>query len=173
MVVCLSLFAIPAFCQSPATSQLPAPFTQRRINETAATLERARRGLLETPHLRQTGEGWPDYIRRVTVPLPGETPAVYRKRLEGYVDTLEEATRATAAARQMPILKETGDANRKFWTRVNQDLIALPGRILRLRELIPQAAGGDHKVRETLGTEMTQTLQLLIDAQNALRDALP
>ena len=161
-----------------AGAQTPAGFSQRRINETAGILERARRDILETPHLRQKGEGWPDYIRRVTAPLPGEKADAYRKRLESYLQILKQAGEASAAARQMPALHAADDANRKLWSLINQNLSGLPAHLSTLQTLVQQAAapkapGVDPKASAALGTELVRTLQMLIDAQNALRDARP
>ena len=52
-----------------AGAQSATPFTQRRINEVAAALERARRALLEDTRLRRPGERLPDYLHRIAAPF--------------------------------------------------------------------------------------------------------
>jgi hypothetical protein len=148
--------------------------TQHRINEMAAALERARVALLEEPGLRQEGETLPGYLHRLAMPLPGEKPSSYRTRIEGYLNALAQATDATASIRRVPTLLEAGEANRLLWQKIARSVGYLPRRMVKLhaawKETLskPNAAGFS-----ALGTEMTQTLALMIVALNDLRDARP
>jgi len=148
--------------------------TQHRINEMAAALDRARVALLEEPGLRQEGETLPGYLHRIAAPLPGEKPASYRIRIEGYLDALAQATDSTAPIRRVPALQEAGEANRLLWQKIARSVGYLPRRMVKLhaawKETLskPSAAG-----YSTLGAELTQTLTLMIVALNDLRDTRP
>jgi len=104
------------------------------------------------------------------MPLPGEKPALYRQRMEGYVSALRSATQETEGARRMPTLRNDDAENRKRWTHITRNLAYLPGRLAHVRSAWKAMEGGRPG---TLGAEWCETLLLLRDTQNALRDARP
>jgi hypothetical protein len=148
--------------------------TQHRINEMAAALERARVALIEETGLRQDGETLPGYLHRIAAPLPGEKPASYRIRIEGCLNALAQATDATAPIRRVPALQEAGEANRVLWQKIARSVGYLPRRMVKLhaawKETLSKPNAADYSA---LGTELTQTLTLMIVALNDLRDTRP
>ena len=68
-------------------------FTQRGINEMAAAVEAARRGLLDDAGLRKPGEAVTPYLRRIARPLLTESRANYLARINGYLALLEQSGR--------------------------------------------------------------------------------
>jgi hypothetical protein len=159
---------------TPAQSQATARITQRRVNDASAAIERCRRGLLETPGLRRKSEPLPAYLYRMAAVLPGENVAVYRSRCASYVEMLSRASEDTAFVREVPRLVDSGAANSGLWRRAARDFSYLPKRIEHVRNAW-RAASASQSAANThaFGAEILQTLLLMIDADNNLRDARP
>jgi hypothetical protein len=148
--------------------------TQRRINEWAAALERARFAIVEDTRLRQPHETLDSYLKRIAQPLPGEPPAAYDRRITGYLDALSAAVDATEPARRMPALKDESLSNRQVWQRAVRDIGLLPKRVRLLRSAW-QATWHLLSGRSvhSFGAELAQTLDLVLAAFASLRDARP
>lgn len=158
----------------PACADPPAPLMQYRINELAADLLKARRALNEETGLRQPNEPLHTYCERIAAPLPNESPIAYKTRLSGYIETLAQTIRATADARRVPLLRDNSTANRELWQRATTKLSYLPKRLARLRAVWQQQRLHPGVGTETaLGAEMEETLLLMQNAYQALRDARP
>jgi hypothetical protein len=161
-------------CAAQGTAKTPPPLTQPRINEYAAALDRAVRTLVDDTGLRQPQEPLPAYLNRIVVPLPKETPSQYVARIEGYLRSLEQATRATAPLRRLPPLLDTAPTNQARWQRLTHTLSLLPRRIAKLRAAWKRESRHSPKpVPKTLGQEFTQTLDMALSARDGLRDARP
>lgn len=176
IVIRLALCAAMLLGMGAARAGAPAAsrMTQRRINDIAAVLERGRRALLEEPHLRQPGETLPNYLNRIAGPLPHETPATYRTRVEGYLKALERVSEETAPARQMPALHSADAANQNLWRHAGRDLGYLPKRMTLTQAAWKLAQNRPDPAAVTaLGAQLDQTLQLILDAYARLRDAQP
>lgn len=166
---------LPLAIRVPAQERpTPSAFTQRRINELAAALEQARRALNEETRLRQPGEKLPDYLRRLAAPLPAETPARYRARLERYLAALTQAATVTTMLQNVPSLHLDTPENRQTWDRAVRALKPLPLRLARVRAAWQRAESHPEKAATAeLGSELTQTYQHVQTALDALRDARP
>ncbi len=159
--------------------------TQRRINELAAVLQRARLALIEDTGLRRPQEPLPAYFSRIVGVGYGEAAPARVARIEGYIAALARAAQDTASIRQVPGLRNNDAANLQCWQRAVHALTLFPTRITKAR-----AAWHDLRREETrnwqsskmevvaapyrrLGAELTQAVELLLVAYNALRDARP
>jgi hypothetical protein len=148
--------------------------TQRKINEMAATLERARLALIEDTGLRQAQEPLPIYLNRLVLPQSGEARVAYNARIEGYLKALGRTIAATAPARHAIDPRHADAANRQCWQRATQALNLLPLRMDKLQRAWREAKERDRTTGTVeLGPELTQTLGLVIAAYSALRDARP
>ena len=152
-----------------AGGQTVGPLSQRRINESAASLLTAERAVLEAPRLRQPNEPLPDYCRRLVLTLPQETEAQRRTRINGYFAELEKATAQTATLRTVPPLCDSTPENRKRWRTISVSLSDLPRCLRRLHADLTR----EKSAPAALPTELTQTLYALHAAKEALRDARP
>jgi len=161
-------------CSRAASAQSGPAVSQRRVNDYAASLERCRREILETPHLRLAGEPLPAYLARVCTLLPGEAKTAYLNRVSGYVRSVAIAVDSTESARVLPTLKHADSSNLALWTRAVRDLGYLPKRMTFVRAAWRGAElQTDPAHCSELATQMLQTLQLMIDAYSNLRDAEP
>jgi hypothetical protein len=147
--------------------------TQHRINEWAAALENARIALIEGTGLRHAGESLPSYLDRIAVPLPGESPAVYRARIARYLAALTQVTTATASARRLPRLSDADPANRQRWIRATQALSYLPTHLERLCVAWQARTQADSPAAHLFPAELHECLNLIIAALAELRDAYP
>jgi hypothetical protein len=185
----LCLVGLMIGLQVSGDAQSPGAFTQRRINEMAAALERAHDALVEETGLRQNGETLEAYLARLAAPLPGEKPDRRKARIDAYVAALAKATLATAPARRMPALRDADAENQRLWHRITQSLAHLPLRIRHTEaawQREQKFAGNPKSVTphvplrltsgssvNTLAVELSQTLRTLNEALDALRDARP
>lgn len=163
--------------------------TQRRINEWAAALEQARWTLVEESGLRQPNETLHVYLYRVAQPLSAESPAQYTARIDSYLAAFAKATAATLSVRRMPTLLDNSTANQIVWQRAVRAISLMSGRVrksqttwTRTRKLILQKSSGVQGTKKTffdtagsnvLGSELEQTLGVVLEARSALRDARP
>lgn len=165
--------------------QTRSGLTQRQINALAAALQRAHRALVEETGLRHQEEPFEAYFTRIAAPLSGETPAPYKKRIEGYLSALERASQASAAFRSVPHLQDTSPENQRCWRDVAHPLRFLPGRLVKTQAAwrreqaakktppTPRHPGPDPPGSSDLGSELAQTLRLINSASEALRNARP
>ncbi len=172
VVVCIA--AVVCGNASRCRAQQGPAVSQRKINEMAASLDRCRRTLIETPAIRQQGETLPAYIQRISAPLVGESKTGYLKRVSSYVRALARTANETASFRVPPTLKHADAANQSLWQRATRDISYLPKRMDHV------AAAWSHAEQHTepeqtkaLATEILETVQLMIDAYTNLRDAAP
>src|SRR5579871_6667911 len=172
-----------------AGPQQSAPLTQRRINEYAASLQRARLALIEDTGLRRPQEPLTAYFARIVAACPGETAQTYAARIRGYVAALLMAAKETTPLRAMPALGDNDAANREQWLRTVKALRLLPLSIgqaratwQRLQKQTPPVNRQDRPssnlaidsvAGRRLGAELTQATELILVAYNALRDARP
>lgn len=147
-----------------------APVTQRRINEWAGALQRARYALIEETGLRRPEEPVNAYLGRVVRPLPGERPDVYRRRIAGYVAALSSAATATSGACRMPALRDSGAANSAVWRRALSAIAALPEHVRRMQAAEPACFSGQPR---RFNAELAESVALVLSAYLALRDAQP
>ena len=149
------------------------PVTQAKINDYAAAIERCKRELLESPHLRIRGETLPVYMNRICGVLPAESRTQYLHRVAGYVRSMEHAVEATDGGRIVPTLVHADAANTAHWARISKDLGYLPKRMDHVRDAWRIAEHAPDGNGAQLGSEMAETLQLMLDAFGHLRDAAP
>jgi len=151
------------------------PVSQAKINDYAAAIERCRRDILESPHLRNRGETLPAYMNRICASLPAESRTQYLHRVAGYVRSMEQAVEATEGGRIVPTLVHADAGNTAHWARISKDLGYLPKRIEKVRDAWRAAehASDLSTTGAKLGSEMAETLQLMLDAFGHLRDAAP
>jgi hypothetical protein len=154
-----------------AQQSVGPPLTQRRINEWAAALLRARSAIVEETGLRRVGEPLNVYLIRIAHPLPGENPASRQRRLTGYVDALAAAVQATAELRRLPELHAADPANLQVWQRAVRDLAQLPDQVHRLREA--GLAASTLRPSRRFDLQLTECVALVLGAFAALRDAQP
>lgn len=130
---------------------------------------------MEDTGLRLPAEPLPAYLKRIARPLAGEAPETYRARIEGYLAALQRVSTVTASLRRAPPLRHASVANRISWERAIRALNYLPGRLVKVRAAWQQALRNPQSAAETdeLGRELHQTLQQLMAAFAALRDARP
>lgn len=154
--------------------------TQHRINEVAASLERAHHILIEDVGKRLSGEPLPSYLTRLTAPLPAETPAQRKARVDSYITALAQAATQSASLRRMPALNDTSAGNRVLWQRAVQALNELPGCVSKLRvawrhdqEKPPVKPGAQEKPSEAFIPLLSRAVWLVTTALGNLRDAQP
>ena len=175
------------------TAPLPAAqtITQRDINVIAASLEDARSALIDNAGLRQPGENLNRYLRRIALPLSGETPTNYQTRIGRYLDLLTSSVDATRSHTRLPVLRHTDPANRALWEHTIRDLQQFPARVAHTRtawQRVQHAfkassslknaknihAGSNQSVIAAhFDSELAQTVSLLIAIDDGLRDARP
>ena len=195
----IGLACLLTFCTAMGVSAQTAPLpaaqtiTQRDINVMAASVEDARAALIDNAGLRQPGEDLNRYLRRIALPLPGETPAVYQTRIRRYLDLLTRSVDATRPHKRLPVLRDTDPANRAVWEHTMRDLQQFPARVAHTRAAW-QRAQHAAKVSSSIGSakaesakssanqsvlaarfdsELAQTVSLLIAIDDGLRDARP
>lgn len=147
--------------------------TQRSINEYAAALERARFALVEETRLRLSGEPLSAYLRRIAQPLPGEPTIAYRARITSYIRSLSLCAEATTPLHHMPLLWDNGERNRQSWQRAVRSMSLLPVRTRKLRAAWHSFAVKNAQAQRSLDAELAQTLDIVLAAFAALRDATP
>ncbi len=143
---------------------------QRRINEAAASLERARRAILETPRLRRGKEDLSAYFGKIF--SPGAGRPVLMKDWKPFAAALERAAHETVGYRKLPPLLDTSSQNRKWWEGAVSALGRLPQKIQEIKaagQKKPDASGGN----EALAKAFASTLLVLIEARDGLRNARP
>jgi len=149
--------------------------SQRKINEMAAALETARLALIEDTGLRRPGEPLAAYFDRVIQPQAGEPLVACALRVQGYIDSLSRAADATAAGRHLVAVDHTGTANRLSLRRAAQALSLLPVRVDKLKRAARHASQTSHfgtvSYHHWLGAQFNETLELVLAAYSALRDA--
>ena len=155
-------------------------FTQRGINEMAATVEAARRALLDDAGLRKPGEALTPYLRRIALPLPAESRANYLARINGYLALLEQSAAATKTARALPALRDGSAANMAEWKRTVGALQYLPARLQKTERawnmthyLVSNLDSAPSVPSTHFDREMEQTVQIVIAANEGLRDVKP
>lgn len=154
-------------------TRLPTLFTQRDINALAAPLAVAHYRLLSGQPPRLARESVGLYLHRLAQKQAGETPNAYQARIAGYLQTFQQAARITAPGRTIPApLRDDSPANRQRWQAIARALSPLPRRVEKTRRA-GLLAQNDARFRAALGDEMTQTLGLILAAEENLRDALP
>lgn len=163
----------------------PAPraITQRDINVMAASVEDARAALIDNTGLRHPGEDLNVYLRRIAHPLPGETPQVYKTRIQRYLDLLARSANAAQWGQRLPALRDSSPTNRALWERTTRALQLFPARVAHTRTAWQRALTQNHsapangvseKERLTFfDAELAQTVSLLIAIDDGLRDAIP
>lgn len=158
--------------------------SQRGINEMAASVEQARRILLDDAHLRRPGEDLSAYLRRVALPLAAETKQQYFARMGAYVAALGESADATRAGRRMPILRDTGAFNQEQWTRAVRAMQILPARVLKTQAAWRRVQAGYDVhgssasnapliTQMQLSAQIEQTVQVIIASDDALHNVKP
>ncbi len=173
----------------PGVTKTASLVTQRRINDWAASLEQVRFMLVEDTGLRRPNETLHVYLYRLAQPLPAETPAQYAARIDKYLAAFTQASAATIAARRMPILRDNRADNQRLWQRVVRSITLLPARIRKMqtvwsrtRKFLLSGSSGTKQNRissyngvnsAAIGSELEQTLDVVIEARSALRDARP
>ncbi len=175
------------------TAPLPAAqtITQRDINVMAASIEDARSALIDNAGLRQPGEDLNRYLRRIALPLPGETPTNYKTRVKRYLELLTGSVEATRFHRRLPLLRDTGSANRALWEHMMRDLQQFPARVAHTQaawqrvqhvsKASPSAvstknakvSANQSVIAAHFDSELAQTVSLLIAIDDGLRDARP
>jgi hypothetical protein len=165
---------LTTLASSCASGQAP-PASQRQINDIAATLERCRIALLETPRIRKARESLPDYINRFAAPQPQETGDQYRLRIGTCIKALEATAASLQSVKSVPPLAHNDASNRALWNRAVRDINWLPKRMTHVgvawRTVC--APGVTSSAYQQLASEILQTLRLILDAASNLRDALP
>lgn len=162
----------------------PLPITQRDINIMAASVEDARSALIDNAGLRQTGEDLNVYLRRIALPLQGETPTNYKTRIRRYLDLLSRSVEAARSRNHLPILRDAGPANRALWERTIRALQQFPGRVAHTQAAWQQVEHASKVSTNRVSTnknvnaahfdaELAQTVSLLIAIDDGLRDARP
>jgi hypothetical protein len=157
--------------------------SQRRINELAASLQRARLALIENTGLRRPQEPLLAYFLRIVEIGSGEADQAYQARIKGYMETLTVAEKDTASLRTLPTLRHNAPANQRQWQQAIGALHLLPARIQKIRALWQalqqkeraqqQEQANRQSPYRRLGMEFTQAMELILVAYNALRDAEP
>lgn len=147
--------------------------TQRRINEMAATLQRAQKALIEETRLRKNNEYLDKYFARIALQLPGEKLDRYDSRIEGYLHSLSDAEKTTRELHAQPTLHDKSDGNRKLWEVVSVSLSSLPVKMEKLKLSWKQTKSVASGKGSSLGAELTQTLRFIKTAYDALRNARP
>jgi hypothetical protein len=173
----LLLLLIIAFCGT-RTQANPIKITQKQINTLAASLDRARRAIVEETGLRQNGEKIPAYLERIASPLPGENTTRYRQRLNSYLSALDQAASETRLARLSPILTDTSPENRERWNRLTRSLSYLPTKTAKMRRVWLSTQGTIEKSTttgqpKTPARDLLETLILIVRTFDDLRDARP
>lgn len=174
-VLAYSLCGTVVLSAGASVSGGAAYITQHRINELAAPLEGLRNVIL-LPGLRQKHEALPAFFHRITLPLAGESRVHYCARVEGYLHEFAVAAKELSAFRTIPPLHANDAANRALWRRAVQGVTDLPGRVQKMREAWRHdlAAPGQFPPKaNTLAGEMARTMETVVAAHDALRDAAP
>lgn len=146
-------------------------FTQRRINEFAAELHRARIAVLEAPGSRRPRELLPDYLERLSRPFSGETMPQWRRRMEGYLAALDRAAAAVSEAARPPVLQQNSQENRERWQKIARRVALMPARLKKTRAAWRRSAAAG--LPSGIGAEIGQTLALFRAVCDGLRDASP
>jgi hypothetical protein len=171
------LFAAVMAAASPGRALAAGPRTvaQFRINEWAAGLLRAHRALIEDPGLRLPGEPLEVFTERIAAPLPGETEARYRERVDSYVASVQRAADVHRLCVALPVLHDTDASNVALWRKAVEASGHLHFRAAKVREtwLAFRHRRPNRTETRRLGMEIAQTLLVLKTAYEALRDARP
>jgi len=170
--------------QVPQQTYARFAITQRAINEVAAPVEMARRALLEEAGLRRPGEGLSVYVRRIALPLSGESNATYKKRIARYLTLLADSAKVALMLSAVPALHDTSAANKAQWDHLVHVLPILQGRVHKTEVAWQQALKNAQRLTATakeevsaknahFDTELEETMQVVLAASNTLRDARP
>jgi hypothetical protein len=177
-----SLFSLLCLVSFQTGAQSSGRLDQRRINEVAASLQRAHQVLIEETGLRREGEHLEIYMARIAAPLPGEAEGRYRDRIETYLTAIRSAEQATQAFRVVPALRDNSPANRTLWLNASRFLSDLPVRVsktqaawqnARLESARPKSPSEKKPAFQKLGQELSETLRVVKNASDALRDVHP
>jgi len=158
------LFLAFCLCSLRVSAEGQGVGRQHRINEAVASLERARRAILETPKLRGEKESLPTYFSRLLVSKTGRllSAEVWRN----YITLLEKASDETAVFRKSPLLLTDTPENRKLWAGATLSLQKLSNTMVVLKA--SEKAGG-----EPLAKAFTRALTVLVEARDRLRNVRP
>ncbi len=177
---CLLFSSLIGFAMVLSHAQAaPTSLTQRDINVMAAGVEDARSALIDNAGLRHPGEDLNIYLRRIALPLQGETPTHYKTRIERYLNLLARSVEATQPGQRLPALRDTDAPNRALWQRTVHALQLFPARVAHTKaawEHTQYAAKTKAKSgaqASSFDVELAQTVSLLIAIDDNLRDARP
>ena len=175
----LYLCLLPRHCVGKQTGAFGS-MGQRDINEMAAGVEQARLSLLDDTRLRRPGEDLGAYLRRIASPLPGEPKNRYFARINGYLSVLAQSADATKRGRRMPPLRDTSAYNQAQWEHAVRALQILPARLSKTQGVWRALQINSHAARNTpapllfgFDTQLQQTVQVVIAADDALHNARP
>jgi len=144
------LFILPGVA-APRTTQI----TQWRINEFAAYCLDARLALKGLK-----GE-----------PLPGETPAEYRRRVSSYLTALHELCKRLTPLRTLPSLKDQSPSNDLVWNRIRAHTMRLPAELAAVEHVWHN--GTPIGPPSALGSKLLTALDTVMALLNDLRNARP
>lgn len=163
-------------------AQASGRLDQRRLNELAASLQKAHRALIEETRLRREGEHLEVYMARIAAPLPNENQDRYRARVERYLAAIRQAEQATHTYRAVPVLSDRSPGNVTLWKNACRLIADLPVRVTKTQaewrtvqaeERRAHPPAEKDRAIQAFGLELTETLRLVKDASDALRDARP
>jgi hypothetical protein len=169
------LFACAGSVVSARSHAQTQRISQTRINEYAATLLRAHRVLIEDPGLRRPGEQLSPYMHRIAAPLPGESEALYRARIAGYVTNVEKQLDRRLLCITVPALTDTDPQNTAVWRKATAASAELPGHMEQLRTAWASVKSGPIRrtVTDRLAVELDHMLIAIKTAFESFRDARP
>lgn len=182
---CLLFSSLIGFAMVLSHAQAaPTSLTQRDINVMAAGVENARSALIDNAGLRHPGEDLNIYLRRIALPLQGETPTHYKTRIGRYLNLLARSVEATQPGQRLPALRDTDAPNRALWQRTVHALQLFPARVAHTKaaweqaqRMVSQRAKPHAKTvpvaSNSFASELAQTVSLLIAIDDNLRDARP
>ena len=166
-VVCCALFS--GFFLSGESRRAEAQIAdrQRKVNETVASLERARRLILETSKLRTENEDLIHYFRRVLTPTNSHPALISADTQRGWRASLERAVKETAIYRMVPSLLNVTAENQRWWAQCANALKNLPLAVQLLNQ--PRV----ERDPEAKAKAYTHAILVLVEARDALRNARP
>lgn len=144
--------------------------TQRQINTWAAAMERVRLAVVDEPGLRGPAEPIGAYLDRLAKALPGEKPAAYRQRINGYLDALANAASVSRSVPAQPKLTDRSPANLQLWQRADTELSRLRRSVGALQMAWRRRQQSGQLIRPE---RLQEAVAIALSALGDLRDARP
>ncbi len=166
----ICFFCLLALSSGLALGQENEVAEQRRINELAAVLSRARTVIEDAKIPRKEREKLENYTLRLINRGQYETEQVRIIRIDGYLNALQKATDEATGWRRPAKRTDAGADNLKLWGIVWKTVDSLPTRLSKTKSAWKRLKSNESSA---LGAELSASLRTLKTGIDALRDVRP